>query len=347
MSELDQRLEEFWQNVWDHGADAFQRQFDERRLLTPSELAELETVQSILYQSADDEAAAQQLLIHLKKNKPLFELLLQLSGLTRNKLVSDFRASKAARGTKKMPRSHNALIGNEAYWRIAGPWLVSRLRKTVGLVDVKSSAEALNQATWPSFIRQERAKRSGHEAEGRLATLFQQCGIPFEPQQKADNPLVPDIKIYDVSFDLVVPSAQNPKVVFKATVHTANIGQFGESKDALEISEAKAMIADRDIDAILFALIDGGGFTSNKDGLIQVLRNTDEFCQFETLWKAPYCCAAVTNTDLTIEIPDDDFEEHSAFIKRYESPTAKLVPKSIMHEALLRIPAGRGAVLKV
>ncbi len=105
-----------------------------------------------------------------------------------------------------------------------------------------SAFEALNQATYPGWIRQQWAKLSGHEAEYRLAVLLDECGFPFEPQEKKDNPLCQDATVFNVSFDVVVPNAREPRMCVKATVHTSNIGQFGESKDALEMSEAAGML---------------------------------------------------------------------------------------------------------
>lgn len=82
----------------------------------------------------------------------------------------------------------------------------------------------------------------GHEAEFRLARLLQDCNVSFVPLEKASNPLCRDETIDGVSYDLVVPSAQDARLRVKSTVHTANIGQYGESKDALEIREAMSAI---------------------------------------------------------------------------------------------------------
>ena len=59
-------------------------------------------------------------------------------------------------------------------------------------------------------------------------------------------------------------------VCVKSTVHTSNIGQYGESKDALEMTEAKNMIQQRfhrKTAPILLAFVDGVGFETNRDGL--------------------------------------------------------------------------------
>jgi hypothetical protein len=179
--------------------------------------------------------------------------------------------------------------------------------------------QALNQSTWPGYVRQERAKRSGHEAEFRLATLFSSLKIPFVPEEKAENPLCRDAQIGGISFDIVVPDLRAPKIVFKATVHTANIGQYGESKDHLEIDEARRWLdtlpgAER---PLLVALIDGVGFRSNSAGLNGVLLKSDEFCQFRTIWKAAILAARATRRALDVYLPADALKRHAGFIDRY------------------------------
>ena len=72
--------------------------------------------------------------------------------------------------------------------------------------------------------------------------LLKNCGLPFQPVEKAENPLCPDKTIHKVSFDLVVPLEDAPVMVVKSTVHTSNIGQYGESKDDLEVREARKML---------------------------------------------------------------------------------------------------------
>ena len=79
-----------------------------------------------------------------------------------------------------------------------------------------SWSKELSQATYPGYIRQERAKRQGHMGEQRLAELLHALGVPFEPKEKLKQPLSPDVKIWDVSFDLVVPNSKAPKVLVQS-----------------------------------------------------------------------------------------------------------------------------------
>lgn len=128
------------------------------------------------------------------------------------------------------------------------------------------------------------------------------------------------MQIDDISFDLVVPNAKKPLVVFKSTVHTANIGQYGESKDHLEIDEAR-----RWLDALktsprpkLVAFIDGVGFRSNRAGLDGVLSKSDEFCQFRTIWKAAIIAGHAVKRKKRILLPRAILAEFKPFIEKYE-----------------------------
>ena len=284
VTSLTERRAEFDRHLWDHAADEFQAQFDERRELTADEASFLFQVYAWIVEP-DDELAISRLGQALKTGENRTALLLQVCGLTRNKILSDLRASASAKGLV-IPSSYQR-IASTTGWAIAGPYLLTRLRAVFGRVNdttlrMGDVFEALNQATWPGYIRQQRAKLSGHEAEYRVAILLSSLEIPFVPQEKAENPLCRDAQIGGISFDLVVPSVSNPAIVVKSTVHTANIGQFGESKDHLEMSEARDWI-----DATftgskkptLLAFVDGVGFRSNRAGLDGVLTKSDEFCQ--------------------------------------------------------------------
>jgi hypothetical protein len=185
---------------------------------------------------------------------------------------------------------------------------------------MRGTLEALNLATHSSFVRQERAKRMGHEGEARLARALQRRGIAFEPPAKAENPLSGDVKLNGVSFDVVVPGVQSPEVCVKSTVHTANIGQYGQSKDFLEIQVARKMLDAEYPEArrpILLALVDGVGFRSNAAGLDGVLVEADEFCQFKTLWKALVVCCRRLEKPLHLLLSADEQSRQRGFLARY------------------------------
>lgn len=325
MRSLENKRKEFFENVWDHSIDPFQISFDERRPLTPGEHEVLNKLLDCIKGGADDIETILLIRHLIEGNSGITELFLRLSGLTRNKILTDLKASDKVRAANlAVPSSFEKLHTNKIFWReAAGPYLWAKLKKVFSplvIYEIGGPAfEAVNQATASGFIRQERAKRSGHHAEGRLASVLAGCGIFFVPVEKADNPMCRDVQIHDVSFDLAVPTATNPLVVVKSTVHTSNIGQYGESKDALEIVEAKAMI-ERQYSSpkpVLMAFIDGVGFASNAAGLDSVLSNADEFCQFKTIWKFAVICAHKLNKEYKILLPDTSIEKHDYFLRSY------------------------------
>lgn len=237
---LEKRRQEFNSHVWNHSVDPFQLQFDDRRPLNEAEVEGLRKIAKASLMETDPEKSTLAIQKALKVQPELFPAALQLVGLTRNKILQDLKAAaRSAPVAQSIPSSFARLPYTNA-WNAAGPYLLKRFqqvfRPLVGEFEDEvfaRSVEALNQATWPGYVRQERAKRSGHEAEGRMAQLLLATKFPFQPEEKADNPLCRDAQIGGISFDLVVPSVAAPALVFKATVHTSNIGQYGESKDHL------------------------------------------------------------------------------------------------------------------
>lgn len=317
---LQQRRDEFEAHIWNHVVDPFQVAFDHCPQLSHLEHATLRSVLGQLAAEATGEQIADVIRAQMNKDPNSIYILMRIVGLTRNKIIQDLRAAASVSGLR-IPSSADKLNRNAAVWRLTGPYLVQRL-KTVLLpltqCDHGSQAqalEALSQATWPGWIRQERAKRQGHEAEHRLATVFFDLRIPFEPEEKVRNPLCRDAQIKAVSFDLVSPGIARPLLCFKATVHTANIGQYGESKDALELEEASRVLNGLEPRPTLVALIDGVGFRSNRAGLDGVLETADEFCQFSTLWKSVVVYASRSERIVTLYLPDPT--AHAPFLNRH------------------------------
>lgn len=321
---LQTRRAEFEANVWDHAADPFQMKFDTRRPLTKEEMAALKSVVRVIRESASDEEIANELYRQIREEEERVYLFLQIAGLTRNKILQDLKGAAASRKLR-VPSTPLRLHTTRA-WTLAGPYLAARLGNILQYVSeladpVEPALEALNQATWPGWIRQERAKRQGHEAEARLATVLMSVGLPFEPREKADNPLCRDAQVNGISFDVVVPNVREPLMVVKSTVHTANIGQYGQSKDALEITEAANMTKEQYQTGrrpLILAMIDGVGFRSNRQGLDGVLETSDEFCQFKTVWKAVVVAAAQLGQRVRLALPKDSRDRHAEFFKRYE-----------------------------
>ena len=348
VSSLGHRRQEFWNNVWDHTRDPFQVQFDDRRSLSHNEITVLRAVVEATHRTNDDQLADTLRSLIRDHDPQMIELFLQIAGLTRNKILTDLKAISTPLGLRlRGTSSHLTLVDYDDTWSIAGPYLAGRIRKVLALLPTEP-LEALNQATYPGYIRQERAKRQGHEAEYRLAIVLLEAGIKFVPESKAENPLSSDAQLNGVSFDLVIPDLERPLVCTKATVHTANIGQFGESKDALEIAEARDMIDSHfqpGNKPILLALIDGVGFTSNRAGLEGVLSGADEFCQFRTIWKAVVICASLLGEDIPIELPESSRQKHSGFLRKYDYESSVRSGGSST-SAVRRIQIGEGYLLR-
>ncbi|HWJ68925.1 MAG TPA: hypothetical protein VNS79_02600 [Sphingobium sp.] len=324
---IESRRREFHSHVWNHSVDPFQLQFDDRRPLNEREIDGLEKIAKAALLETDATKACATIQRELKLHAELFAATLQVVGLTRNKILQDLKAAARSAPVVQTIPTNYARLPFTAAWTAAGPYLLRRLqqvfRPLVAEFDDEAfgrSVEALNQATWPGYIRQERAKRSGHEAEGRMAQLLLATKFPFEPEEKADNPLCRDAQIGGISFDLVVPSVKAPALVFKATVHTSNIGQYGESKDHLEVDEAKRWLDgaySQKSRPKLVALIDGVGFESNRAGLDGVLEKADEFCQFRTIWKIVAMASTALERPVKIFLPQAELDYFADFIKEH------------------------------
>ncbi len=319
---LTERRQEFRRFVWNHAEDQFQAKFDHRTELDTNELKILK--QLLTPRSLDSlDEMSRAIIDCIQADQTRLRLLLQMTGLTRNKIVQDIKAFARNADLSISTSSPESLFNSPQGRHAASSYLARQLIRVFGRTRKPMTTallEAVNQATWLGYIRQERAKRMGHEAEYRLACMLKGCGVPFEPLEKAENPLCRDAHVDGISYDLVVPDSSSALLRVKATVHTANIGQYGQSKDHLEMQEAAASIrkaANRE-QVVLLAFIDGVGFESNRRGLDGVLRNADEFCQFRTLWKAAGIAASVIGVRLDIMLPPKDHKFFAVFCERYD-----------------------------
>jgi len=314
---LDERRAEYDRNIWDHTQDAFQLGFDDRAPLEQHDLTVLVSVVKAFEEGLSDEEVSTLIARAIGTSEPRLFVLMQVAGLTRNKILTDMKAA-----TGKAPSKPGGLLKSATDWAVAGPYLAARLRKVLepltSYEDPQPALEAISQVSWPGWIRQERAKRQGHEAEARVAVMLKALGIPFVPAEKAETPMCKDAQIDGISYDLVVPNLQAPVMVMKSTVQTSNIGQFGESKASLEVTEAKASLARAYTNPpTLIAMIDGVGFKSNIAGLNGVLEGADEFCQFKTVWKAAVVAAHWLKTPLSVALPAESLKLHDDFLATY------------------------------
>jgi len=315
---LERRLDEFDRHLWNHRKNPLLKGLD-----CPNPIKEeyAEALTNLADRANKDDVDGVKKLIDKYVRlygEEFILLMLQLTGSTRSKIITDLKVEASG---VTIPTKLGGLPGSRA-WPLALDYLASSLIFVLGPVgrDLTPSAlEAISRATWPGYIRQEKAKRGGHAGEQKLALALKGCGIPFVPEEKSDNPMCRDTQICGESFDIVVPNEKRPLVCFKSTVHTANIGQYGESKDHLEITEAKkALESLGDHRPVLMALADGVGLKSNIAGLKGVLENADECCQFTTIWKAVVVAAhELGYDDLEIYLPESEFRYYDDFLNKY------------------------------
>ncbi len=332
-SVIAERRQEFRDFVWNHAVDAFQAKFDLCASLTDEETAPLLALLS-RRNLHDANKLAKSIGTQIPLHPGLLRKLLQIVGLTRNKVIQDIKAYARNNNLNISLSNPEALFRDRTGVTLGSEYLARQLIRVFSHTADNISVpllEALNQATWPGYIRQERAKRMGHEAEYRLACLLRDCGLPFAPEAKAENPLCRDLQISGMSYDLVAPSAERALLRVVATIHTANIGQYGESKDDLEIRKALAAIKSEGLNGVvLLAFIDGVGFESNRAGLTGVLANAHEFCQFRTIWKAGVIAASLSKRRATVALPKAQHDRFSKFCGRYG---AKLVSSNSFDDA--------------
>lgn len=318
-SSVRQRRAEFDAHVWDHAGDDFQSSFDLRSPLEEHLLERLEQLAEAVQSGGSDDFVSDLLWNQARRDPDYLLVVIQLVGLTRNKPLSDLKVPLKARRVS-VPSDVRKFVEKQEAWKLAGPYFAMRLRTVftnlIGLDanGLRASFQALNQSTWPGYIRQERAKRSGGYAEQRFAIVLRSLAIPFEPEGKADNGLTADVTIAGESFDLVIPDARKPKFCVISMLHSSNIGQYGESK-AGDAAKAKAALSQQPTKPMLGVLADGVGFESNSAGLDGLLTQADEFFQLATLWKGAVVAASVTGRRLKVVLPDAP--AHANFLKKY------------------------------
>ena len=334
MPHEDKRAE-FFDHVWNHTTDPFFKSFSIPREITTEQRKTFKAIIKILCED-DDRVACDKIYQILKTSDPrtgLIPLILQMIGSTRNKILTDLRALLHGTGIA-IPRTPEGLAKNHELLHHAEKYMSDDLRRVFSaLIEKKRFVDddaldvildILNQSTWPGYARQERAKRSGHHAEWMIAKSLSLSAIPFEPQSKIRQPLSGDVQYRGISYDIVIPSDVNPLICIKSTVHTSNIGQYGESKDALEMKLARESLVNPDkqgerscpLDTpLLVAFVDGVGFKSNVVGLDGIFDNADEFVQFATMWKLHVLAARVLGRHAELWIPDP--HRRRDFLDRY------------------------------
>lgn len=130
---LKERYEEYRSHVWDHTQDPFQLTFDFRRPLVEHELRVLVELTRALNYGEDDAALATTLRGLLAQEQEAVFVVLQLIGLTRNKILTDLRAATAGSGAT-LPSKVTQLARSAAAWDYAGPYLAAKIRRVLAPV---------------------------------------------------------------------------------------------------------------------------------------------------------------------------------------------------------------------
>ncbi|MNV30620.1 hypothetical protein D3C71_1218970 [compost metagenome] len=157
----------------------------------------------------------------------------------------------------------------------------------------------------PKEVQQQEAKLRGHGPEAVLAKLLHSIGLRLRPADKHQNPMAehdPNVCMKDFiiaprsagttfSCDMVIVDDDGlPVVCIVSLVHSSDPGQFGVDKAATVVAIRKALDAwnaasDRRVE--LWGIVDGVGYSENKNGTINVmLPNFDCFIQMKSIWKA-------------------------------------------------------------
>lgn len=341
---LAARRKEFDDMCWDHTRDEFLSQFNEHPPITEDEGTALLDILAPFSEDAEDAdsslAASRAADRAVENGIEILHRVLQLTGLTRNKILQDIKSHVKANGIPIRKSSLRSVIGTDDGRRIAAEQIAPWLAKTFEKFPINmNTLEGLNAATWTSYIRQARAKKSGHNVEHVLARLFKNCELPFGPERKAEKPMSGDAKIDGVSYDLMSPS-KNPLVLIKCSAHTANLGQYGD-KIIHEMNLATESIGGNpDITFLVF--VDGVGMDDRQDVLNCVFTKADEFCQFRTLWKAAVIVANKCGRQAAVALPR---RHHARFAPFCEKWGANLLDLATLDSDTERwIKAGDGFV---
>ena len=338
------RRSEFDKHVWDHSTDPNQMTFDQAKPLEGYQYIYISQLVTALSNSEDDHALASLLKTQSLARHGYIVRVAQLIGLTRTKPQTDLKPALKAAGLPAPALERFAY--NDRVWELAGNYLIPRFRKVfTSLVSVDGDEliaclDALNTATWPGYVRQERAKKSGGYAEQGMAIFLNSLGIKFEPRRKIDTGLTADAHVSGESFDLVVPDERTPLLCIISMAHSSNIGQYGESK-ANDVRSAKSAIESLVPQPKLGVFADGAGFYSNAAGLNTILSEADEVFQYKTIWKLGVCAAGILGYTTQLVLPDA--EHHLDFLDRYSASVeilsnAESVPGWVSGgEALIRV----------
>jgi hypothetical protein len=157
----------------------------------------------------------------------------------------------------------------------------------------------------PKEIQQAEAKRRGHGAEHKVASLLNQLGISFVPSDRHINPMASndpnvDIDTFEIiqkqkgktySFDLIIEThLHSPLAFLQGLIHTSDPGQYGVNKSDETVQIKRDLIKSNqkyNTQKQHWGLVDGVGFSENKkDTIDKMLSEFDCFIQIKSIYKA-------------------------------------------------------------
>jgi len=162
----------------------------------------------------------------------------------------------------------------------------------------------LEKTVFPHEAQQSEAKRRGHGAEAKFAEIVEQLGLKILPEGKSENPMVRDLRLnvntFEVSskssgdtrsYDMAICDGDGIKGCVIALIHSSDPGEYGVAK-AERVEQYKREIEQynkskkEDEHIFLWAMVDGTGFSENKNDTInRILSNVHFFVQMKTLFK--------------------------------------------------------------
>ncbi|WP_456322949.1 hypothetical protein [Hydrogenimonas sp.] len=189
--------------------------------------------------------------------------------------------------------------------------------------------------------QQKLTKRRGHGMEQRFAIFLQELGIPFLPEDRAENPMSRDPNVlkstFELSpkitnrtwaFDLIIQDYQLESIAFvQSLIHTSDPGQYGVNKSDETVTikrELEEYNNQYGYNKELWGIVDGVGFAENKKGTIdKMLDEFDTFIQLNSIYKAGlklHKLGLIKIKDIVFNNNIYTHNEATAMFQKYGSP---------------------------
>lgn len=149
MTRLSLRRQEFRDFTWNHAEDAFQARFDVCAMLSADEATALaELLRPVHFR--DESKFARRVRDYVEGHKRRLRKLLQLTGLTRNKIVQDIKAFVRSKAIRTAVTSPEAIFRSSTGVELGATYLAQQALRVFGHLRAAPTPdffEAVNQAT--------------------------------------------------------------------------------------------------------------------------------------------------------------------------------------------------------